>query len=224
MCKVDGCEKKAHAHGFCMLHYQRMLKHGDPTVVKRVQSYESHKCSVEGCSEKPRRNGVCNKHSIRIKHHGDPNIVKTTAVPYQKRFWKFVDVRGDDECWEWKGCKYQKGYGSFMANEIGEKQAHRVSYIMAHGPIPDGMHIMHLCDNPPCCNPKHLRAGTNTDNNADMISKGRDKSFGKPRRLTPEIVLDIRKSETTQAAYAEKYQVSRAMVYLIQHRKTWKHI
>lgn len=88
-------------------------------------------------------------------------------------FWKNVDMRGEDECWEWKGSKTgPKGYGEIS---MGRKlwRTHRLSYFLTHGEIPEGKMICHSCDNPPCCNPKHLFAGTALDNALDMHSKGR---------------------------------------------------
>lgn len=75
-------------------------------------------------------------------------------------------------CWVWNGSKTLKGYG--RTNFQGRKShAHRVSYKIFHGPIPEGLVIMHSCDNPPCCNPAHLSAGTHRDNVHDAIAKGR---------------------------------------------------
>lgn len=72
---------------------------------------------------------------------------------------------------EWTGATL-KGYG-----QIGDgrclRYTHRVAWELVNGPIPDGMHVCHHCDNPPCCNVDHLFLGTDADNNADMIAKGR---------------------------------------------------
>jgi hypothetical protein len=65
------------------------------------------------------------------------------------------------------------GYGSIYADGRLQK-AHRVVWQVEHGPIPDGLHVLHQCDNPPCCNPAHLFLGTHADNMADKIAKGRD--------------------------------------------------
>lgn len=87
-------------------------------------------------------------------------------------FWSRVDRRGPDECWEWTASRYPTGYGYIT---IGGKKsyAHRVAYELTHGPIPGGLHICHRCDNPPCCNPAHLFAGTAKDNMQDRDRKGR---------------------------------------------------
>jgi hypothetical protein len=92
-----------------------------------------------------------------------------------ERFWSKVDKRGPDECWEWRGHRLRAGYGRF--GRAGRfpcgQSAHRISWFLTNGPIPDGFVIRHSCDNPPCCNPAHLIAGTYKENTADMLAKGR---------------------------------------------------
>ena len=75
-------------------------------------------------------------------------------------------------CWQWRGST-AKGYGQMKA---GGKvlRAHRMAYEIVHGDIPVDLHVLHSCDNPLCCNPAHLRAGTPKDNAADMIERGRN--------------------------------------------------
>lgn len=116
-----------------------------------------------------------NQHGWRKGH---PIITVKTHVlnvePLEVRFWKFVDKRGPDECWGWKGTTNNTGYGNISVHQR-PKQAHRVSYELNIGPIPEGMDVCHTCDNPPCTNPNHLFAGTRQDNVDDMIAKERGK-------------------------------------------------
>ena len=92
------------------------------------------------------------------------------------RLWSRVDTGGEDvECWEWTGARSPAGYGRIKGDN-GTLQAHRVAYELTHGPIPDGLFVMHSCDNPPCCNPAHLSVGTNADNVHDSMRKGRARS------------------------------------------------
>lgn len=79
------------------------------------------------------------------------------------------------ECWAWKGCRTRSGYGLLQARKISKAPllAHRVAWELTNGPIPDGMHVLHRCDNPGCVNPGHLFLGTQRDNNADRDAKGR---------------------------------------------------
>lgn len=79
-----------------------------------------------------------------------------------ERFWLLVDIKGEDECWPWRGGINSNGYGG-----------HRRAYELTKGPIPEGLIVMHLCNNPPCCNPKHLEAGTQSENIQIMRVLGR---------------------------------------------------
>jgi hypothetical protein len=85
-----------------------------------------------------------------------------------RRFWERVPNRPADECWMWTGPRWWDGYG-----RAGNRGAHRLSWIIAFGPIPDGLHVCHRCDAPLCVNPAHLFLGTNEDNRRDMLRKAR---------------------------------------------------
>lgn len=88
------------------------------------------------------------------------------------RFWSYVKRGAPDECWPWTGGRFDKGYGQFR---FGKKKvkAHRCAFELTNGHLPEGKRALHRCDNPPCCNPRHLFAGTDTDNARDRESKGR---------------------------------------------------
>lgn len=75
-------------------------------------------------------------------------------------------------CWEWTGGKQAKGYG-YLFKRDEEKLTHRRVWAAIYGPIPDGLYVLHRCDNPPCFRPDHLFLGTKADNNRDMVEKGR---------------------------------------------------
>lgn len=96
-----------------------------------------------------------------------------------ERFWTRVSKSDDfDSCWEWTGTKDKDGYGKLS---IGGRKvnggkiytAHRLSWMLNYGVIPNGLWVLHRCDNPCCCNPKHLFLGTVKDNVDDMRAKGR---------------------------------------------------
>lgn len=89
-----------------------------------------------------------------------------------ERFWS--KVRKTDGCWEWQACLNEKGYGIFGTGGKKIDRAHRISYRLLVGPVPNGMFICHHCDNPACVRPDHLFVGTNRDNVDDMLSKSRN--------------------------------------------------
>src|SRR5438128_636890 len=93
------------------------------------------------------------------------------AGTIEQRMAKFTQVSGPDECWLWTGYRNGDGYGIVDAKSIGMRivGAHRVAYVLAHGPIDPKVKVLHRCDNPPCVNPHHLWLGTTMDNSVDMI-------------------------------------------------------
>ena len=91
----------------------------------------------------------------------------------QARFWAKVDRRGPDECWEWRGHRHPRGYGRFFQHQK-PMVATRVVLELSGHPRPSESHnALHSCDNPACCNPAHLRWGTQKDNMRDAIERNR---------------------------------------------------
>jgi hypothetical protein len=144
----------------------------------------------------------------------------------EQRFWEKVDRRGDDECWEWTASRDPKGYG--YVNTPPHRRAHRLSYALHNGTIPQGMQVMHSCDNPPCVNPAHLRLGTNLQNQEERKArrpwKGPRGGAHHKARLTEADVLAIRNDTRTGAALAKAYGVSQSSISSIRHRKSWTHV
>lgn len=130
-------------------------------------------------------------------------------------------------CWKWVASKDPYGYGRFQINGKPHK-AHRVAYEIYHGPIPDGMCVLHTCDNPSCVNPEHLWTGTNADNMADKRSKGRNRmGEAVPQSvLTEKQVIEIRslKGIATQQVIATRFNISQTTVSRILRRVYWPHI
>lgn len=138
-------------------------------------------------------------------------------------------VRKTDGCWLYMGCRNKDNYGAIRVN--GHYLAHRLTWTLENGPIPEDMHVLHRCDNPPCCNPAHLWLGDDFDNRQDSIAKGRH-AFGertKRNRLTAEQVREIRvafkaesKRRTNAPQLAEHYGVDVGAVHAIIRGRTWK--
>lgn len=153
----------------------------------------------------------------------------------EDRFWEKVDKEVStnfykgSRCWEWSASKTKKGYGSFGFVD-GTEYAHRVSWILSFGNIPDGIFVCHGCDNRSCVNPDHLFLGSALDNSKDMVSKGRSMTDDKnpQAKLTPKDVVSIRdilyKSELSHRKIAKMFGVSSATISFIGSGLTWKGI
>ncbi len=150
----------------------------------------------------------------------------------EERFWEKVDKRGSDECWLWTASSSQ-GYGRLWNGKRPEG-AHRISFRIHGGEIPDGQHVLHRCDNPPCVNPAHLFVGTSADNMADKVAKGRlrvgsTSGESHPRALLSQLdVLSIREKahlgSATWAQMAASLGVSVAAICDVVTRRSWAHL
>jgi|SRR5688572_12669514 len=147
------------------------------------------------------------------------------------RFWEKVDVRGPDECWEWRAASLSGGYGSFGyggGGKIRARGAHRFSFAI-HNLFHSTKLIRHDCDNPPCVNPAHLREGSVADNSADMVSRGRSLHGERHHKaiLNDELVLSIRarfRAGESTLSISEEIGISRATVYQAVTRRSWRHL
>ena len=149
-------------------------------------------------------------------------------------FWGEVDTSGGpDACWPWAGALGANGgYGRFRPDRGVEFRAHVFAYEHANGEVPKGKVVCHSCDNPPCCNPKHLFAGTHGDNVADKVAKGRQRrGMTSPgAKLTDERVREIRQRYVARhpangaAAMAREFGVDRSVVSEIVNFKRWSHV
>jgi hypothetical protein len=146
-----------------------------------------------------------------------------------ERFWSRVEKT--EMCWDWIGYRNTSGYGEFSARNR-PISAHRFSYELANGPIPDGLFVCHKCDRPPCVNPEHLGLGTALDNARDRDNKGRGADFRGELCGTTKLknyqILEIRglysSGGITQKEIAFRYEVKPYTINNIVNRKSWKHI
>lgn len=160
-----------------------------------------------------------------------------------ERFWARVDAATPDKCWIWKGAKTAAGYGTIMSEprrrsaENRTLLAHRVSYMIHHG-NPGRLFVCHRCDNPPCVNPNHLFAGTQSDNMRDCRKKERTIDFtspGKRRRgdehwkakLTTADVISIREARRTGtpiSVLGNIHGVDKSTIARVSRGDSWGHV
>ena len=162
--------------------------------------YETQRCCSKACAAKNKR-------------------------PLDERFREKYKVDNKTGCWMWTSTVCGNGYGHIWDNGKQEK-AHRISWEIHNGKIPEGMVICHKCDTPLCVNPYHLFVGTVIDNIKDRDKKNRQAKGEKQgiSVLTDETAKQILKAEGKQEDIAERYGTTQQQVSRIKNRKTWKHI
>jgi hypothetical protein len=124
-------------------------------------------CRIEGCTGTYQAHGLCVKHYARLRRHGDPTITLQRGTKPTPLIDRLADkFLVGDECWSWVGARDDLGYGQIKGTEARRKeQAHRAVYELLVGPIPTGLHLDHLCNNPNCVRPDHLEPVTQAENN-----------------------------------------------------------
>lgn len=141
-------------------------------------------------------------------------------------------VTSPSGCWEWTGSRNENGYGQISLGPGPIVKAHRAAWMVYRGPIPDGIQVLHHCDNPPCCNPDHLYLGTPADNSRDRISRGRHRSAplkGSAHPLAKLTEADVRHIRDLGRPYglhalARLYGINRTTITAIVDRRKWKHV
>lgn len=192
-------------------------------------------CKIDQCTADEYVRGLCKRHYQRWWKTGTTDDGPKPRAPLHQRLWAKIDKRGPDECWPWTGCVTAQGYGRIGrgGGRGGMMLPHRAVWEEANGAIPqDGPSyehvIMHTCDNRLCCNPSHLRLGSQADNTRDMDEKGRRVSaYGERHccaRLTEDDVRSIRASAESTRKLGARYGVSSRTISDIKRRETWRHV
>lgn len=159
----------------------------------------------------------------RVAHLDRVSASETDAHPGETRYWSKVDKT--DGCWNWTGAVTSAGYGSFAVITTPKPKmvsAHKVAWEWANGPVPEGLVLMHSCDNRRCVRLDHLSVGSVNDNNRDMANKGRA-----ARKLTDVEVLTIRARRALGDSCVDigrDFAVSPVTIGRIAHRRTWRHL
>ena len=161
-----------------------------------------------------------------------------------ERFWSKIKIGEPDDCWIWHGAHGPHGYGNCYY-EGKYWRAHRLAYSLERGPIPVGLLVLHTCDVPLCCNPRHLSVGTQQENASQMVERGRSLTGDKnPSRTKPQCVVRGEKHgrrklseaavrdiltrykfrKVTAVMLGNEYGVDRTTVLQIVRGEKWKHI
>ena len=144
------------------------------------------------------------------------------------RFWAKV-IKGDG-CWEWKASLSSTGYGHMFIGQGKYQNSHVLSWQIHFGPIPNGLCVLHHCDNRSCVRPGHLWLGTKGDNSQDMVSKHRHRLPGLRGAAHPQARLDeasvraIRASRASHSALARVYGVTYQAIANVRQGRTWAHV
>ena len=186
-------------------------------------------CQIDGCGKDARHLGWCLAHYKRYNRYGDPTAGSSSHYKTPNDAFMARSVMRDSGCIEWIGSRDSNGYGQLRINKKLVK-AHRYAVEQKTGPIPFGMVVMHICDNPRCVNVDHLRIGTYTDNVRDMDAKGRrvnNQARGMASynaKITDDDVKAIRSDNRRQIDIAASYGIAQTVVSKIKLYQAWSHV
>lgn len=150
-------------------------------------------------------------------------MIDAKAISLRDRFYRHFTPVPDAGCWLWVSSTNNMGYGQIWDGHKKPIGAHRASWKIHRGPIPDGLHVLHKCDTPLCVNPDHLFVGTPADNAEDKVAKGRHPvGEGHPfAKMSASKAMAIFSATGTQRAIAALFGVPQSQVCAIKRRKIW---
>jgi hypothetical protein len=146
------------------------------------------------------------------------------------RFWARVAACAGTGCWNWQGKRGRDGYGRVWLHRRGDVRAHRFAMESTHGPIPDGLWVLHRCHNRLCCRPDHLYLGTHDENMVDMVLgrrsvKGRRSPTAK---LSDDEVRAIRaagyQGSAHRRALARQFNVDISTICRVQRHQIYQYV
>lgn len=138
-------------------------------------------------------------------------------------FWARVAKGEPDSCWPWTSSRTSNGYGRFRFSR-GRHRAHRIAFLLSYGEAPEGVGVLHTCDNPPCCNPAHLFLGSQSENVRDMVNKGRCRAQYNAVKLSHEIVGELRQLNAAGHSFnalAARFGIHRTTVARAATGRSW---
>jgi hypothetical protein len=202
-------------------------------TTRKDQEIRMRLCEVSGCEQKHFGKGLCSKHYERVRRNGSTDMVTYVVdgdVDLQSVTRRRLERNSKrvGECIEYTGTLETAGYGVIQISRKRTK-AHRVSFELHNGPIPEGMMVRHKCDNPPCINPAHLTLGGQQENMSDMVERGRSLPGERQpnAKLTDaqalEIIARLQDGEG-QRALSREFGVSHTTVNEIALNKRWTHL
>jgi hypothetical protein len=150
-----------------------------------------------------------------------------------QRFWSKVDKAGAGGCWLWTANRFENGYGMYSTRTTKTMcktwKAHRLAWTLVHGPVPEGMSVLHRCDVKRCANPSHLFLGTTADNMADKVAKGRQargERHGRAKVTVRDVpyIRGLRAIGFTYSELGKMYGLNQSTIGGIINRRIWKEV